>query len=197
MPPTRRSLSLWMATALLLANTLAACRASGVPTGAHSISAPATTSRPSATPAALPTAPAPTSALPGADAPGAGWRQLGQLVPSSANGPTVATLAIDVVTPTTLYAGTLYTIDNQIGLYRSADRGGHWSQASDQEYLAITPGSGGDLYAIAHSSLTRSGDSGASWRPVAAVRCGVQTLAPMPSGGIVVGCLYGRIYALE
>jgi photosystem II stability/assembly factor-like uncharacterized protein len=92
---------------------------------------------------------------------------------------------------------SLYVDVTGAGLYRSMDGGGHWSQASDQEYLAITPATGGILYAIMHSSLARSTDSGASWQPVDAVRCGVQALAPMPSGGIAAGCLDGRIYVLQ
>jgi len=83
----------------------------------------------------------------------------------------IAALAIDPVTPTTLYAGTLQ------GLFKSTDAGGSWSfidpmvplnggsQAVGQiSALAIDPTTPTTLYAASSSAgLFKSTDGGASW----------------------------------
>ena len=105
--------------------------------------------------------------------------------------PVLDGLALDPQHP-----GTLYVSITGAGLYRSTDGGQHWHQASDQGYLAVTPAAGDALYALLNGALVRSSDRGATWQTVAGVTCGVQALAPAPSGGVLAGCLDGGVYML-
>ena len=95
------------------------------------------------------------------------------------------------------HSGTLYVSITGAGLYRSTDGGAHWGQVSDQEYLSVTPAADNTLYAMLDGALARSTDQGETWHTVADVACGVQSLVAPPSGGVMVGCLDGRMYALQ
>src|SRR4051812_12407996 len=95
---------------LLLAQGLAACSTPATSIGASpsnvpqpSVGAPGMPSQPLALTAA-PALPAPLDAPAGSVANKPGWRELGRLASNSTSGPTIAALAFDPITPTTLYA---------------------------------------------------------------------------------------------
>lgn len=133
----------------------------------------------------------PTDATPHARLDIQAWNQLSSLQPGSTNGPSIATLAVDPITPTTLYAGTLLTATNQTSVYRSDDAGASWQPASEGlpsssdgtgvEQLAIDPQHSSTLYAIGHfAGLWRSDDRGASWQAAGLKHTRVTALALAP-----------------
>ena len=84
----------------------------------------------------------------------------------AANGaaPTVNALAIDPVTPTTIYAGT------DSGMFKSTDGAGSWSAANtglpapmDIQALAIDPSTPTTLYAVNYGNVFKSTNGGGSW----------------------------------
>lgn len=108
----------------------------------------------------------------------------------------VRSLAIDPITPTTLYAAT-----GGAGVFRSADGGSSWSAANNGltelgvDALAIAPSSPSTLYAAtsagsAPSSVFRSTDGGSSWM---AVNNGFDRSSP-PSGLAVDAGQPGTVY---
>jgi uncharacterized repeat protein (TIGR02543 family) len=80
-------------------------------------------------------------------------------------------LAIDPLTPTTLYAGT-WIVGTQGGVFRSTDSGGHWTAVNTGitgmtvYSLAIDPLTPSTLYAGTNGYVCRSTDSGATWMVV-------------------------------
>src|SRR5271157_4180790 len=105
----------------------------------------------------------------------------------AANGaaPTVNALAIDPVTPTTIYAGT------DSGMFKSTDGAGSWSAANtglpapmDIQALAIDPTTPTTLYAVNYGTVLESTDGGGSWSATNVGMAGlwVQALAFDSSG---------------
>src|SRR5262249_2976941 len=84
------------------------------------------------------------------------------------DGGSVNVLAVDPVTPTTVYAGTTS------GLFRSADGGASWTTVNPgltyftQSSLAVDPVTPTTLYAANHGGVFRSADGGANWTRVGA-----------------------------
>jgi hypothetical protein len=76
-------------------------------------------------------------------------------------GGAVNALAIDPVTPTTLYAGTYYG-----GVFKSTDGGDSWGNVTggDVQTLAIDPATPTTLYAgMAYYGVSKSIDAGENW----------------------------------
>ncbi|RIE17322.1 WD40/YVTN/BNR-like repeat-containing protein, partial [Candidatus Cryosericum septentrionale] len=98
---------------------------------------------------------------PAARAAGTGtWTQL------SLYGGNIGCLAIDPLTPTTLYASTIG------GVYRSTDSGATWTAVNtapaplDVSSLVINPLTPTTLYAVTGSGVFRSVNSGTTWTAV-------------------------------
>ncbi|KAF0218425.1 MAG: hypothetical protein FD174_2886 [Geobacteraceae bacterium] len=89
------------------------------------------------------------------------WQGIGPF-----NGGVVLSLAIDPVSPSTVYAGT-----DGNGVFKSTDSGGSWSPANagipnQTVYsLAMDPASPATLYAGTNGGLFKSNDGGLSWNP--------------------------------
>lgn len=111
---------------------------------------------------------------------GASWRS----IRSGMDTKTVLALAIDPVTPSTIYAGTVLA-----GVFKSVNRGDRWTAASSGlptvpnpfvpsilmpptiESLAVDPMSPATVYAGASlpGGLSRTSNGGASWTPISQV----------------------------
>ena len=79
--------------------------------------------------------------------------------------PSVGALAIDAVTPTTIYAGTA------AGVFKSTDAGEHWTAAGSGlsgsvNALAIDPRNPATLYAGTSVGVFKSTDGGANWNAI-------------------------------
>ena len=102
---------------------------------------------------------------------GGEWKMTSTGLPIDSNRPHPAmyvyALAIDSVTPTTLYAGTGYG-----GLFKSTDQGENWSPANtglpyyQVGILVIDPKTPTTLYAGMGYGLSRSTNGGNNWSPV-------------------------------
>jgi hypothetical protein len=83
----------------------------------------------------------------------------------------VAVLAIDPVTPTTIYAGTAYPDLSPIGVYRSTDGGTTWAATSltgaSVYALVPDPTTEGTIYAGKGGGVSKSTDGGDAWTDVA------------------------------
>src|SRR5436309_6731182 len=97
---------------------------------------------------------------------------------SSHSGVVITALAIDPLTPTTLYAWT-----NGGGLFKSTDGGANWSATgltnNSGRALAIDPITPTTLYAGADGGVFKSTDGGASWNATG-LSFGVSSLAIDP-----------------
>jgi photosystem II stability/assembly factor-like uncharacterized protein len=84
----------------------------------------------------------------------------------------VSTLAIDPVTPSTLYAGTNNAPGPARGVFQSTNGGASWSEISsgltnlEVNALAIDPKTPSTLYAGTEGGVFKSTDKGASWNAV-------------------------------
>src|SRR5438445_1878882 len=91
--------------------------------------------------------------------------QAGQWKPLGPYGGTIEALAIDPVTPSTLYVGTQFG-----GLFKSTNGGASWTAIGigvfgrDVEAVAINPVTPTTLYAGTGLGLFMSTDGGANWR---------------------------------
>jgi len=111
----------------------------------------------------------------------------------------VCSLAIDPLTPTTLYAGT-----EDRGVFRSTDRGSHWTAANTglaREWicaLAIDPLTPATLYAVAspqdlasRGGVFRSTDNGDHWTRVTARIKGSLVIDPLTPATLYASAGYG------
>jgi hypothetical protein len=113
---------------------------------------------------------------------GSSWQSINRGVPATGNlacsVASISSLAIDPVTPTTLYAGTQCTQNSQI--LRSVDGGASWTAASNGlptfvsiSTLAIDPQATSSIFALTESGqLFQTTNAGANWAPVAGIGSG-------------------------
>jgi photosystem II stability/assembly factor-like uncharacterized protein len=114
--------------------------------------------------------------------------------PVGLTGVGVLTLAIDPLTPTTLYAGT------NSGVYKSTDGGSSWNTSGGLvgrvSSLAIDPLTPTTLYAGALDAIQKSTNGGASWSATALTGVGdVLSLAldPLTPATLYAGTSYGGV----
>lgn len=120
---------------------------------------------------------------------------------------TVHVIAVDPLTPTTIYAGT-----RDQGIFKSTDGGASWADSSNGLYdpsgfsgawvtsLAIDPVTPSTIYAGTNNFVFKSIDSGASWKPA---RTGIGTstyltpslaINPLNPKIVVAGTLGTSVY---
>ena len=115
---------------------------------------------------------------------------------------TVHVVAVDPLTPTTIYAGT-----REHGVFKSIDGGLSWRDSSNGLFeasgswvvsLAVDPVTPSTIYAGTGSFVFKSSDSGATWKSVqtGALSLMVPAIAinPLNPKIIVAGTLSARIY---
>ncbi|MET0647259.1 MAG: Calx-beta domain-containing protein, partial [Pyrinomonadaceae bacterium] len=92
----------------------------------------------------------------------------------SSNGltaPSIAALAVDPKTPTTLYAGVIPNISNTPTLFKTTDGGANWSPlASSSAFsyvntIAVDPQTTSNVYVFNGTNIVRSTNGGTSWEP--------------------------------
>ncbi len=117
----------------------------------------------------------------------------------------VHVVAVDPLTPTTIYAGT-----RDRGIFKSTDGGASWADSSSGLYdpsgilgnwvlsLAIDPVTPSTIYAGTNNFVFKSVDSGATWKPA---RTGALTyltpslaINPLNPNIVVAGTLAGGVY---
>src|SRR5664280_1427725 len=98
---------------------------------------------------------------------GTTWTACGT-IPAQPVQPSITSIAIDPITPTTLYVST-----NGVGVFRSADNGGSWKDINSELTrnqicweIAVDPKTPTTVYAVTQSYVCRSMDSGATWKAV-------------------------------
>ncbi len=95
---------------------------------------------------------------------GTTWTACGT-IPAQTSQPAVTSIAIDPVTPTTLYVST-----NGHGVFRSVNNGGAWKDINSELTrnqlcweIAVDPKTPTTVYAVTQSTVCRSMDRGATW----------------------------------
>ena len=92
----------------------------------------------------------------------------------SSNGltaPSIAVLALDPKTPTTLYAGVIPNISNTPTVFKTTDGGANWSPlASSSAFsyvntIAVDPQTPSNVYVFNGANIVRSTNGGTSWEP--------------------------------
>jgi uncharacterized repeat protein (TIGR02543 family) len=96
---------------------------------------------------------------------GTTWTECGT-IPAQTTQPAVNSIAIDPLTPTTLYVST-----NGHGVFRSVNNGGSWKDINSDLTrnqicweIAVDPKMPTTVYAVTQSYVCRSVDSGATWK---------------------------------
>jgi uncharacterized repeat protein (TIGR02543 family) len=98
---------------------------------------------------------------------GTTWTACG-IIPAQTEQPSVTSVAIDPLTPTTLYVST-----DGNGVFRSVNNGGSWKDINSELtrnqicwQIAVDPKTPTTVYAITQSYVCRSMNSGATWKAV-------------------------------
>jgi photosystem II stability/assembly factor-like uncharacterized protein len=123
---------------------------------------------------------------------GASWSYIHNGFPASDRGLNIFSLAVDPVTPSTLYAGIYYVdcgplCSDYFELYKSTNEGLRWDFSSNglpnisTNALAIDPATPATLYAGTGDGVYKTVNSGDSWSATSSSPSGVQTLAIDPA----------------